>query len=143
LKAEEVHNATKKVQDDWKISRFEDFGSIKPLGKIMGNNVFTFHRPNIEELRNTLRTFPEPAYWLTSENFYKSSLMKSLSLTSKIVLFEKKIEPMAVDYVVKTIDEIANWFREIAHQDAMILFSLNQEDEQRFGNKLETILKQL
>lgn len=41
--------------------------SLRPLGKLWGMDVFTWHKPEIVELAATISTFPFPVFWLSNE----------------------------------------------------------------------------
>lgn len=117
------------------------FGSLKPLGKVCGNNLFTFHRPNLEELMNTLRSFPKPIYWLTSANFLLSKSTSEIS--DNISVFKLTQEKTNNVLGNLSIADLAEFLTSHSNQKAMIVISCNEQDEELFGFKIDEIIAKL
>jgi hypothetical protein len=117
------------------------FGYLKPFGKVIGNDVFTFHRPNTEELFNTLISFPKPVYWLTSANFLKDlsnrEMMHSITVL-KLIGGTQKAELGEI-----SIDNLSDFFESIKNQKAMVLISCNEVDGIAFENTIEQVILRL
>lgn len=122
-----------------KIDKVNDFGNLKPVGKLMGNNFFTFHQPNIEELFNTLNSFPEPKYLFASENILLNPMIRNLQKTEIFVLTNSEIENG--NHI--SWQHLGNLMEEIKSQNAMIIISLNQKDIVNHSENLNTILASL
>lgn len=117
------------------------FGYLKPFGKVMGNDVFTFHRPNTEELFNTLISFPKPVYWLTSANF--STSFPSKEQMNSISVFKLVNGNQKTEFNEISIDNLSVFFESIKNQKAMVLISCNEADERAFKNTIEQIILRL
>lgn len=133
-----------KIGKEELVSKSSDFGTLKPLGKILGNNFFTYHQPNMEELFNTLRSFPQPVFWLTSANYLKPAYLDSLGLDhSNIYIFPS--DEFDKNRKVKYIDStsLSDIFHNWVNQNAMVLISCNSKDEKLFGQTIEDTLKNL
>lgn len=117
------------------------FGYLKPYGKIEGNNIFTFHRPNMEELSNTLRSFPQPVYWLTHPKFSISNMAKGLLKEVKVISFSMQ-EKMASEVAIVAA-QLIDFLKEKAGQKAMIVISCSEEEERIYGAELEKIILSL
>lgn len=120
--------------------KVDSFGYLKPIGKVLGNNFFTFHRPNLEELFNTINSFPEPKYWLTSENFLIHPWMKNITNTNVHILSSEKIEGKVPSI---TWNQLSDFFHEISNQKAMVIISLNQEDELQYAAHLTQMIEEI
>lgn len=120
----------------------QQFGFLKPLGKLVGNNIFTFHRPNLDELFNTLNSFPEPKYLLTSENHLFHPLMRSLHQVRTYIIGKERTNKISKHTWIAW-DNLASFLHEIGSQNAMIVIALNTEDKQVHLEELNTIIEQL
>lgn len=45
----------------------QEAGSLRPHGKLWGMNVFSWYNPVLDELENTMTSFPAPVLWLGNE----------------------------------------------------------------------------
>lgn len=114
------------------------FGSLKPHGKVLGNNIFTFHLPNLEELANTLNSFPKPVFWITSDNFLMSPLVKNvLGIHNVIVISEEKTKQL---YPVLNLHELQDFLTTKANLNAMILISCNEVDTEKYSALIDDII---
>lgn len=123
----------------------ERFGYLKPYGKVLGNDVFTFHRPNTEELLNTLRSFPEPVYWFTSSTYLHISTVQGFVTENSKQIYVFSEEPIFgfKDILNVKMEELENKLKLISAQNAMILISCNTEDEQRYDELIGELIKRL
>ncbi|MBN9292990.1 MAG: hypothetical protein J0G96_03310 [Flavobacteriia bacterium] len=123
----------------------EQFGYLKPYGKVLGNDVFTFHRPNTEELLNTLRSFPEPVYWFTSAGYLYVPAMQGFIAENKQRMYVFSEEPVSgfKDILNVKMEELENRLKMISAQNAMILISCNTEDEERYDELIGELIKRL
>lgn len=116
------------------------FGVLKPYGKVMGNNVFTHHQPNLEELVNTLHGFPKPVYWLTSESFTISPIVQGI-LSLHTVLKIKPTSSRTENEI--SIADLSHFFVEHAYQNAMIVISCNEKETKEYAVQIEEIIENL
>lgn len=142
MKKEEINKQDSKEDSLKEIQRNDTFGSLKPLGKILGNNIFTFHRPNLEDLFHTLNSLPEPKYWLTSENFLLHPLMANIHAVKKYILTD---EFASSDYRVPQLlwKDVHDFLWSIQNEKAMLIISLNEADEIKHTVQLNYIIKAL
>jgi hypothetical protein len=59
-------------------------GSLRPLGKMWGMDVFTWINPYPGMLSNTIHSFPFPVIWIGNNKDVVTTLNEDLSLSSKI-----------------------------------------------------------
>lgn len=128
-----------------KIIQQDQSGYLKPYGKVLGNDVFTFHRPNTDELLNTLRSFPEPIYWLTSAVYLRVPAMQGFIAENGHRMYVFSEEPVSGFKNILNIkmEELENTLKMISIQNAMILISCNSEDEQRYDDLIGELIKRL
>jgi|GEM_PF-4933278 len=135
----------KTVVTEQKIVQQDQSGYLKPYGKVLGNDVFTFHRPNTDELLNTLRSFPEPVYWFTSAVYLRVPAMQGFISENSRRMYVFSEEPVSgfKDILNIKMEELENTLKMISVQNAMILISCNSEEEQRYDDLIGELIKRL
>lgn len=61
-------------------------GMLRTHGKLWGMDVFSWNKPNLHELENTLMSFPAPITWFANQSDAKALLTKDKKWISKISL---------------------------------------------------------
>lgn len=115
-----------------------DTGFLKPYGKVKGNNVFTFHRPIIEELRNTLASFPAPVYWLTSESILNNKLLENFYQELEKVICLTTLDGRKNQL---KFSKLSAFLTEVENSNAMVLISCNSDEAQICDEILKEVLK--
>jgi len=119
------------------------FGFLKPYGKVLGNNIFTYNLPNMDELSNVLNSFPKPVYWITSSNFILSPSIQNILAEHHVLIIAKNEEDQSMPYPSIDLYQLQTFLREKSNQNAMILISCNEEHDRLFKEMVDTTILNL
>ncbi len=116
------------------------FGFLKPYGKVLGNNVFTYNLPNMDELSNVLNSFPTPVYWITSSNFILSPSIQNILTEHHVLIIANDAASNSTTFPSIDLHLLKEFLEEKAHQNAMIIISCNEEHDAIFKETIDTTI---
>ena len=91
-------------------------GLLQAHGKIGNVDVFFWFAPKLGELENTLSNFPEPLYWICTEDEFNELNRSNNQLVNnidKIIILNEK---SAMDTQISNADSVIEGFRELKEQ---------------------------
>ena len=85
MSKKELHNTTRESKAKKAVRALNAASpSMKPLGKCLGMDTFSWHNPGLEFLEKTVASFPFELLWVGNENEIKGFLDKYPSEANKI-----------------------------------------------------------
>lgn len=113
--------------------------SIRPHGKLWGMDVFSWYKPNIHVLTNTIHAFPFPVIWVGNSEDIKVALNEDSTLKSNInaafahdntrflMEFEKfsDIENIAG---ADSVEEALHYIQSIRKKSSIVLFTASDNE---------------
>ncbi len=125
--------------------------SMKPLGKYLGMDTFSWHNPDLELLEKTIASFPFDLLWVGNENEIKGFLDKNYVVETKInrcIVYGLCIDNCSNKIIsVPSIREAINHLNKLTFKPGILLFTASDSDSEfsiRFFEKYisETHLNQ-
>ncbi len=129
----------------------EAIPSMKPLGKYLGMDTFSWHNPDLELLEKTIASFPFDLLWVGNENEIKGFLDKNYVVETKInrcIVYGLCIDNCSNKIIsVPSIREAINHLNKLTFKPGILLFTASDSDSEfsiRFFEKYisETHLNQ-
>ena len=124
---------------------------MKPLGKYLGMDTFSWHNPDLDVLEKTVSSFPFNILWLGNENEIKGFLDKNYVVETKInrcIVYGLCIDNCSNKIIsVPSIREAINHLNKLTFKPGILLFTASDSDSEfsmRFFEKYisETHLNQ-
>ena len=124
---------------------------MKPLGKYLGMDTFSWHNPDLELLEKTIASFPFDLLWVGNENEIKGFLDKNYVVETKInrcIVYGLCIDNCSNKIIsVPSIREAINHLNKLTFKPGILLFTASDSDSEfsmRFFEKYisETHLNQ-
>ena len=125
--------------------------SMKPLGKYLGMDTFSWHNPDLELLEKTIASFPFDLLWVGNENEIKGFLDKNYVVETKInrcIVYGLCIDNCSNKIIsVPSVREAINHLNKLTFKPGILLFTASDSDSEfsiRFFEKYisETHLNQ-
>ena len=129
-----------------------EVGSLRSHGKLWGMDVFSWYKPTMFELENTLSSFPSPIFWLANQEDVLNLLKEGNAWKSNVELictYDKAGFNLPNDLLddVKTIlgaakiEDALSLFKSIHHNKGILLFTSSGENWSEYKNGFESFLK--
>jgi hypothetical protein len=126
-------------------------GTLRSHGKLWGMDVFSWYKPSLYELENTLSSFPAPICWFANENDVLNLLTEKTDWLSNVKLvctYDKagfKLPNQIMDYVetilgAAKIDDALNLLRATKKAQGILLFTSSGENWNLSKNTFEEFL---
>lgn len=131
----------------------QPIGSLRSHGKLWGMDVFSWYKPSMYELENTLSSFPSPICWFANENDVLKLLKEEkywMSNVKQICTYDGagfKLPNEVLDGIelilgAVEIDDALAIMRTISKNKGILLFTSSGEDWHVAKNKFEEFLKE-
>lgn len=128
-------------------------GALRSHGKLWGMDVFSWYKPSMYELENTLSSFPAPICWFANENDVLSLLKEEkywMTNVKQICTYDKagfKLPNEILDGIElilgsSEIDDALAILKAISKKQGILLFTSSGEDWHVSKNKFEAFLKE-
>jgi hypothetical protein len=126
-------------------------GTLRSHGKLWGMDVFSWYKPSLFELENTLSSFPSPICWFANEIDVLNLLQEETNWISNVKLlctYDKegfKLPNKIMDNIetilgVSKIDEALDLMRLIKKAQGILLFTSSGENWKLTKNTFEEFL---
>jgi hypothetical protein len=114
-------------------------GSLRSHGKLWGMDVFSWFKPNVNELENTISSFPFPVCWFSNEDDVLSLINENNDWISNIKLlctYDKagyKISNKSLDTIetvlgAKSLTDALELLKVLKIKQSVLLFTCNTEN---------------
>jgi hypothetical protein len=120
--------------------------TLRPHGKLWGMDVFSWYKPNIHILANTLHAFPFPVVWIGNRSDIFSTIEEDPSVCiqlnsiiafdeTQLILPSEKLSKIKNIAGVNSLQDAFRLLKYFQKKNAVLLFSASNEDWKK--NKLE------
>lgn len=107
---------------------------MKPLGKYLGMDTFSWHNPDLELLEKTVSSFPFNLLWLGNENEIKGFLHKSYAVEDKInscIVYGPCSGNCSNKIIsIQSIREAINHLNKLTFKPGILLFTASDSDSE-------------
>ncbi len=108
--------------------------SMKPLGKYLGMDTFSWHNPDLEILEKTIASFPFDLLWVGNENEVNGFLNKHHSVKNKInrcIVYGAHSDNCSSKIVsAPNLQEALNHLDNITFKPGILLFTASDADSE-------------
>ncbi len=128
-------------------------GSLRSHGKLWGMDVFSWYKPSMYELENTLSSFPSPICWFANENDVLRLLQEEkywMTNVKTICTYDRagfKLPNEVLDGVdtllgSASMDDALDLLQAVSKKQGILLFTASGENWHLAKNKFEDFLSQ-
>jgi hypothetical protein len=114
-------------------------GMLRTHGKLWGMDVFSWNKPNLHELENTLMSFPAPITWFANKSDAERLLTSDKKWLSKINLLCTHdgaglfLENQVLDQIqtvsgAKDMDDLLQLLPSLTSKNGVLLFTFSGDD---------------
>ena len=108
--------------------------SMKPLGKYLGMDTFSWHNPDLDVLEKTVSSFPFNILWLGNENEITGFLHKNYAVESKInscIVYGLSSDNCSNKIIsIQSIREAINHLNKLTFKPGILLFTASDSDSE-------------
>lgn len=108
--------------------------SMKPLGKYLGMDTFSWHNPDLELLEKTIESFPFDLLWVGNKNEIEGFLNKHHGAENKInrcIVYGAQSDNCSNKIIsASTIQEALNHLDNITFKPGILLFTASDSDSE-------------
>ena len=108
--------------------------SMKPLGKYLGMDAFSWHNPDLELLEKTVSSFPFDMLWVGNENEIKGFLDKNYAVETKInrcIVYGLCSDNCSNKIIsIPSIREAINHLNNLTFKPGILLFTASDSDSE-------------
>ena len=108
--------------------------SMKPLGKYLGMDTFSWHNPDLELLEKTIESFPFDLLWVGNKNEIEGFLNKHHGAENKInrcIVYGAPSDNCSNKIIsASTIQEALNHLDNITFKPGILLFTASDSDSE-------------
>ena len=108
--------------------------SMKPLGKYLGMDTFSWHNPDLELLEKTIASFPFDLLWVGNKNEIEGFLSKHHGAETKIntcIVYGAHSDNCSNKIIsASTIQEALNHLDHIIFKPGILLFTASDSDSE-------------
>lgn len=107
--------------------------SMKPLGKYLGMDTFSWHNPDLELLEKTISTFPFELLWIGNENeingFFNTMRTAEMKVNSCVVYGGKINNNCSKKTTsISTLEEAIEYLDSLVFKPGILLFTSSDSD---------------
>lgn len=129
-----------------------EVGMLRPHGKLWTMDIFTWFKPSIHDLENTLSSFPYPTIWFGTQQEIESILVEDETLIKRICLvcmFENDSVKLPVEVIhslrsfltCKNLEDGLEMLKNLKISKSVLLFTSSSENWKEHKHIIETYLQ--
>lgn len=127
--------------------------ALRPLGKLWGMDVFTWHNPSAEELAGTITAFPFPVFWLGNAKQVaelaesNADVMRSLAWCAqyddaRLGISRDIVGPMRLFTATDSLEDTLQIISGVQQSQRVLLFTVSDKDWKSKLERFEAFVKQ-